>query len=188
MSEYLRTVWMGFWSTLQGMRVTMRHFLKEKRVTVQYPYEPAPVKDGYRGIHYLEQEKCIGCFKCANACPVDCITIEYKRHGKVLEWQNFTIDYNKCLFCDLCVDPCPVDCIWMGREFNLVTTDRKDLHYQLLTYTGLTRKDRAKIAAAEEAKKKAAAAKAVKAAQAKAAAAKAAAEKTEDQAGDTESK
>ena len=79
-----------------------------------------PIPDRYRGIHYLEQEKCINCLACARACPIDCIEMDAIRHGKELEWVSFTLDYQKCMFCELCVYPCPKDCIHMGTEFALV--------------------------------------------------------------------
>src|SRR5262249_55851353 len=86
----------------------------------EYPELPVPVKPRYRGFHRFDLTTCIGCDKCARACPVDCIYIEKIKNpvGKGLRVNGFKIDYAKCMFCALCVDPCPVDCIYMGSMSN----------------------------------------------------------------------
>lgn len=164
--SYLRNVWDSVWSTMMGLAVTGKYLWKEKPVTVQYPDERMPIPDRYRGIHYLEQEKCIYCFQCARACPVDCIEMEATRVGKEYDWVKFTIDYNKCIFCELCVYPCPKDCIHMGKEFALVSFDRKEFVLDLLAYKGMSPEAKERHAQAEKEK----AAKAAAAAAAKAAA------------------
>ncbi len=160
--EYIGNIWDALKSTVVGMRITGKYLLK-KPITVQYPDERLPIPDRYRGIHYLEQEKCIDCLACARACPIDCIEMDAIRHGKELEWVSFTLDYQKCMFCELCVYPCPKDCIHMGTEFALVTTDRSELNFDLLSYKGMAREAKIRMReadakkAAKEAAKKAAA-------------------------------
>ena len=68
-----------------------------------------PVKPRYRGFHRFDLTTCIGCDKCARACPVDCIYIEKIKNpvGKGFRVNGFKIDYTKCMFCALCVDPVP---------------------------------------------------------------------------------
>jgi NADH-quinone oxidoreductase subunit I len=157
---YLKNVWAGFWTTLVGMSITAKYLLR-RPVTVQYPDERLPIPDRYRGIHYLEQEKCIYCFQCARACPIDCIEMDALRVGKELDWKKFTLDYNKCMFCELCVYPCPKDCIHMGKEFAFVVYDRRELDLDLLSAKGLTPDAKERLAKAEAEKQaKAAAAKA----------------------------
>ena len=123
------------------MRITGK-YLMQKPITVQYPDERLPIPDRYRGIHYLEQEKCIDCLACARACPIDCIEMDAIRHGKELEWVLFTLDYQKCMFCELCVYPCPKDCIHMGQEFAFVSYDRSEFLHDLLSYKGMSREAR----------------------------------------------
>src|SRR5439155_120223 len=78
----------------------------------EYPERPVPVKPRYRGFHRFDLTTCIGCDKCAKACPVDCIYIDKMKNpvGKGFRVTGFKIDYTKCMFCALCVDPCPVGC------------------------------------------------------------------------------
>lgn len=157
--RYFKNVWDGLWSTLVGMRITGKYFL-QKPITVQYPDERLRIPDRYRGVHYLEQERCICCQACAKACPVDCIEMDAVRHGKELEWVLFTLDYQKCMFCELCVYPCPTSCIHMGSEFAFTTLDRSQMHMDLLSYRGMSREARIRM---KEAKKKKAAKAAAKA-------------------------
>ena len=173
--EYLTNIWDGLRTTVVGMRITGRYLL-QKPITVQYPDGRMPIPDRYRGIHYLEQEKCIDCLACARACPIDCIEMDAIRHGKELEWVSFTLDYQKCMFCELCVYPCPKDCIHMGTEFAYVSYDRSEFVHDLLSYKGMAPDAKVRM---REAKEK----KAQKAAQ-KEAAAQAAAQAEADAAQD----
>ncbi|HVS18418.1 MAG TPA: NADH-quinone oxidoreductase subunit I [Planctomycetota bacterium] len=162
-AEYVRNIWDSVKTTLVGMRITGKYLL-QKPITVQYPDERMPIPDRYRGIHYLEQEKCIECLACARACPIDCIEMEAVRHGKELEWISFTLDYQKCMFCELCVYPCPKDCIHMGTEYAFVSFDRSEFKHDLLSYKGMDRAARVRMKEAEVKKAAKDAAKAAKAA------------------------
>jgi NADH-quinone oxidoreductase subunit I len=158
-AKYAKNVWDGLKTSLVGMKITGRYLL-QKPITVQYPLERLPIPNRYRGIHYLEQEKCINCLACARACPIDCIEMDAVRHGKELEWVSFTLDYQKCMFCELCVYPCPKDCIHMGTEFAFVSYDRSEFKHDLLSFKGMAREAKIRMLEAEEKKKRKEAAKA----------------------------
>ncbi len=151
-ANYVKNVFDAVKTTLVGMKITGRYLL-QKPITVQYPDERLPIPNRYRGIHYLEQEKCIDCLACARACPIDCIEMDAIRHGKELEWISFTLDYQKCMFCELCVYPCPKDCIHMGTEFAFVSYDRSEFVHDLLSYKGMSRDAKTRMLEAEEKKK-----------------------------------
>jgi NADH-quinone oxidoreductase subunit I len=126
MREWFRNVWVAVITVLKGLWVTLWTMGKTYRRRAfteiyEYPEVPVPVKARYRGFHRFDLTTCIGCEKCAVACPVDCIYIEKEKSpvGKGFRVDNFTIDYTKCMFCALCVEPCPVDCIFMGSNFDL---------------------------------------------------------------------
>jgi electron transport complex protein RnfB len=51
----------------------------------------------------IDEHKCIGCYLCVQACPVDAIVGAPQLMHTVLE--------AACTGCELCLPPCPVDCI-----------------------------------------------------------------------------
>lgn len=53
----------------------------------------------------IDEQTCIGCTLCIQACPVDAILGAAKQMHTVIE--------EECTGCELCVAPCPVDCITM---------------------------------------------------------------------------
>jgi len=139
---YFRNIYTVSKSILTGMGLTLRYFLNPATTTtIQYPHEKEVLPERHRGIHYLETEKCIMCFKCSNACPVDCIAIEGTRDGRIegayvgkkCEISKFTIDYTKCIFCNLCCEPCPELCIHMGPDYDFSGYTREEMVKNLLT-------------------------------------------------------
>jgi NADH-quinone oxidoreductase subunit I len=128
MREWFRNVVLAVKTVGQGMWITLWYFLQTYRRRTfthqfEYPELPVPVKPRYRGFHRFDLTTCIGCDKCARACPVDCIYIDKTKiktpEGKAaIRVDGFKIDYTKCMFCALCVDPCPVDCIFMGSTYD----------------------------------------------------------------------
>ena len=125
MGHWLRNVFLAVKTVGEGMYVTLWYFFQTYRRRAftqqfEYPELPVPVKPRYRGFHRFDLTTCIGCDKCARACPVDCIYIEKIKNpvGKGFRVNGFKIDYTKCMFCALCVDPCPVDCIFMGSTYD----------------------------------------------------------------------
>ena len=61
--------------------------------------------EGPRCLAVIDEAACIGCAKCLEACPVDCIVGAPK--------QMHTVIAAACTGCELCVPACPVDCIAM---------------------------------------------------------------------------
>jgi electron transport complex protein RnfB len=69
------------------------------------PINPANGLERPRPVAFIDEQLCIGCTLCIQACPVDAILGSAK--------QMHTILPSLCTGCDLCVAPCPVDCITM---------------------------------------------------------------------------
>jgi electron transport complex protein RnfB len=56
-------------------------------------------------VAFIDEELCIGCTHCRDACPVDAIIGAHQ--------YMHTIIASECTGCELCVPRCPVDCISM---------------------------------------------------------------------------
>ena len=67
------------------------------------PLNPAHGIEGPRFMAVVDEAWCIGCTKCIEACPVDCIVGAPKQMHTVVEAD--------CTGCELCIPACPVDCI-----------------------------------------------------------------------------
>jgi electron transport complex protein RnfB len=53
----------------------------------------------------IDEQTCIGCTLCIQACPVDAILGASKHMHTIIE--------DECTGCELCLPPCPVECITM---------------------------------------------------------------------------
>jgi len=70
------------------------------------PLNPAHGVERPRPLAMIDEDLCIGCTLCIQACPVDAIIGAPK--------QMHTVVTMLCTGCDLCVAPCPVDCITLN--------------------------------------------------------------------------
>ena len=59
--------------------------------------------EGPRSLAWIDEEVCIGCTLCIDACPTDAILGTNKKMHTVIE--------KYCTGCELCIPVCPVDCI-----------------------------------------------------------------------------
>jgi electron transport complex protein RnfB len=69
------------------------------------PLNPAHGSHQPQLIALINEEACIGCTLCIEACPVDAIVGAAK--------QVHTVIAAECTGCELCIAPCPIDCISM---------------------------------------------------------------------------
>jgi electron transport complex protein RnfB len=58
-----------------------------------------------KAVAFIDEDTCIGCTLCIQACPVDAILGAAKQMHTIIE--------KECTGCELCLPPCPVDCITM---------------------------------------------------------------------------
>jgi len=125
----------------KGMSVTLKEMLSPT-VTENYPDEPPKFEERYRGVHVLQRdenglEKCVACFLCAAACPVQCIYIEAAENTAMVRISGgeryakvYNIDYNRCIFCGYCVEACPTDAITHGHDFEIASYNTSTLIYR----------------------------------------------------------
>lgn len=73
--------------------------------TVYKPFGAGTAAPKPKGFALIDENVCIGCTLCIQACPVDAIAGAAK--------QMHTVITAECTGCELCVAPCPVDCIAM---------------------------------------------------------------------------
>jgi electron transport complex protein RnfB len=67
------------------------------------PLNPAIGHEQPPQVVVIDEDVCIGCVKCIQACPVDAIVGAPKL--------MHTVVTSYCTGCELCIPPCPVDCI-----------------------------------------------------------------------------
>ena len=69
------------------------------------PLNPENGMEKPKTVAAIDEQSCIGCTLCIQACPVDAILGAAKQMHTIIE--------DECTGCELCVPPCPVDCIDM---------------------------------------------------------------------------
>jgi electron transport complex protein RnfB len=69
------------------------------------PLNPDNGPEKLPSVAVIDEQTCIGCTLCIQACPVDAILGAPKLMHTVIAAE--------CTGCDLCLPPCPVDCIEM---------------------------------------------------------------------------
>ena len=72
------------------------------------PLNPENGEQASPTVAVIDEQACIGCTLCIQACPVDAIVGATKLMHTVIE--------EECTGCDLCLPPCPVNCIAMVKR------------------------------------------------------------------------
>jgi len=107
---------------LPSMIKDMGSCIFKKPFTREYPAVKVEVPEGYRGRHTFDPEKCISCGLCERDCPSKAIEL-VEVSGKRMP--TFYLD--RCIFCYQCVESCPREAIKLSTNFEMATTDKKDL-------------------------------------------------------------
>jgi len=107
-----------------------------KRETVQYPEEKPDLRPRYRGRIILSRdpdggERCVGCYLCAAACPVDCISLQATEDENGRRYPEFfRINFSRCIYCGYCEESCPTYAIQLTPDFEMAEYDRNNLVYE----------------------------------------------------------
>ena len=95
----------------------------------------------------FDQEKCVGCKICFQACPFDAITLGATgaTSTRIIEQPTIVIDPEKCLLCGICVGACLFDALDMVLDGESIK-DTGDI----LSYAGKFEFDKTKCAFKDE--------------------------------------
>ncbi len=95
-------------------------YLVRKPLTVRLPYEKKEPSKRYRGSHYNDVNKCIGCGNCSTICMNEAIDMVHAEGFEQKERDSGLrprVDYGRCCYCGLCVDVCPTGSLKFSNEF-----------------------------------------------------------------------
>jgi electron transport complex protein RnfC len=74
-------------------------------------------------VNFIEENPCIRCARCVDACPVDLLPLEYAKRVKIEEFDKLN-DFNikDCIECGCCAYNCPakiplVHYIKIGKKY-----------------------------------------------------------------------
>jgi NADH-quinone oxidoreductase subunit I len=122
-------------SLLRTFWEILRHTFRP-RVTVQYPDEKPYLAPRWRGRIILSkdpdgEERCVACYLCAVACPVDCIALQATEDQNGRRYPEFfRINFSRCIFCGFCEDACPTYAIQLTPDFEMSEYNRQNLVYE----------------------------------------------------------
>lgn len=124
MYSILRTIWLTFLHVFH------------KTVTVEYPETKPYLPPRYRGRIVLtrdeeKKERCVACYLCAAACPVDCISLQAAEDESGRRYPEFfRINFSRCIFCGFCEEACPTYAIQLIPDFEMGEYDRQHMVYE----------------------------------------------------------
>ena len=107
-----------------------------KRVTIQYPEQKAYLAARYRGRIILSRdpeggERCVACYLCAVACPVDCIALQATEDSSGRRYPEFfRINFSRCIFCGYCEEACPTYAIQLTPDVEMGEYNRQNMVYE----------------------------------------------------------
>ena len=121
--------------TLRSIWTVFKHMFEE-RETYQYPEEKAPLAPRYRGRIILARdpdggERCVGCYLCAVACPVDCIALQATQEEDGRRYPDwFRINFSRCIYCGFCEEACPTYAIQLTPDYEMSEYRRDQMVYE----------------------------------------------------------
>jgi len=122
-------------SLVRSMWLAFMHMFR-KPVTIQYPDEKAKLPARWRGRIVLtrdpdNEERCVACYLCAVACPVDCISLQATEDKNGRRYPKFfRINFSRCIFCGFCEEACPTYSIQLIPDFEMAEYNRQNLVYE----------------------------------------------------------
>lgn len=124
MISILRSIWLTFLHSFH------------KRETMGYPEKKPYLPPRYRGRIILSRdpdgkERCVACYLCAAACPVDCIALQAANDKDGRRYAEFfRINFSRCIFCGYCEEACPTYAIQLTPDFEMAEYNRQNMVYE----------------------------------------------------------
>lgn len=147
MGTYFKNIYQAIVTISIGMYQTWKALFRPA-ITLQYPLDKWELPVNARGILFNNVDDCIGCFKCARICPVQCIYIDTVKAlpeedlGKASVGNpirqhliRFDIDMFKCCYCDFCTTVCPTECLYMTDDYENGVFSREHGLYHFSKYS-----------------------------------------------------
>ncbi len=106
------------------------------RATIQYPEQKIVYPPRFRGRIVLTRdpdggERCVACYLCAVACPVDCISLQAAEDPTGRRYPDFfRINFSRCIFCGYCEEACPTYAIQLTPDFEMSEYYRENMVYE----------------------------------------------------------
>ena len=107
-----------------------------RRETIQYPEEKPYLAPRFRGRIILSRdpdgkERCVACYLCSAACPVDCIALQAAQAEDGRRYPAFfRINFSRCILCGFCEEACPTLAIQLTPDYEMCEYDRAKLVYE----------------------------------------------------------
>jgi NADH-quinone oxidoreductase subunit I len=107
-----------------------------RRETIAYPEEKPYLPPRFRGRIILSRdpdggERCVACYLCAAACPVDCIALQAAEDDQGRRYPAFfRINFSRCILCGFCEEACPTLAIQLTPDYEMCEYDRRNLVYE----------------------------------------------------------
>ncbi|MBN2492523.1 MAG: 4Fe-4S binding protein [Planctomycetes bacterium] len=99
--------------------------------TTKFPAEPHVPPEGFRGKPEFQEDGCIGCGACAEACPAVALRVADGMNGD-RPVRRLEIRYDKCIFCGQCELNCTTKRgVKLTPEWDLATLDRASLYTRI---------------------------------------------------------
>jgi NADH-quinone oxidoreductase subunit I len=122
-------------SILRTIGEVLRHTFAP-RETIQYPEEKPYLAPRFRGRIILSRdpdgkERCVACYLCSAACPVDCIALQAAQGEDGRRYPAFfRINFSRCILCGFCEEACPTLAIQLTPDYEMCEYDRSKLVYE----------------------------------------------------------
>lgn len=122
-------------SIVRSMVTILKHTFRRSE-TIQYPEQKPYLPPRFRGRIILSrdpdgEERCVACYLCSAACPVDCIVLQATEdaHGRRYP-EYFRINFSRCILCGFCEEACPTLAIQLIPDYEMSEYRRADMVYE----------------------------------------------------------